>query len=47
MKTPIRYAGGKSKAIKIIGPLLENQKNYIKKLEEEIEFLKSKLDKKV
>jgi len=27
--------------------LLENQKNYIKKLEEEIEFLKSKLDKKV
>jgi DNA adenine methylase len=29
MKTPLRYAGGKTKAIKIIGPLLENEKKII------------------
>jgi DNA adenine methylase len=29
MKTPIRYAGGKSKAIKIIGPLLEREKKIV------------------
>lgn len=29
MKTPIRYAGGKTKAIKIIGPLLDKEKKIV------------------
>ena len=29
MKTPIRYAGGKTKAIKIISPYLENEKKIV------------------
>jgi DNA adenine methylase len=29
MKTPIRYAGGKTKAIKIIGPILENETKIV------------------
>jgi len=29
MKTPIRYAGGKSRAIKIIGPYLDNEKKIV------------------
>ena len=29
MKTPIRYAGGKSRAIKIISPYLENEKKIV------------------